>query len=190
VIRLTEVTLLGLEDICLRLRERDKAEIYNVMDHESPFRLAMEAHHALTAKGRGRIAWSGGRPAGVLGFAEQRRGIWDAIAFGTDDFRSVAVALARYGRKESRAILREVGAIRLQAESRVEHTEAHAFIRALGGAPEGPPKRNFGRDGGAYQTFVWFPALESDNRLGGIANVHGCTVDAEGQGAAAAAGRA
>jgi hypothetical protein len=188
VTQLTEVTLPGLEDICLRLRARDALEIYNVLDHSSPFRLAMEAHYALTARGRGRIAWRNGRPEGVLGFSEQRRGIWDAVAFGTDAFKSVAVDLARYGRRESQAILRDVGAIRLQAESRVEHTEAHAFIRALGGSPEGPPKRNFGRDGGSYQTFVWFPRPESDNRLGGLANVHGRTIDAEGQGAAAAAG--
>lgn len=104
--------------------------------------------------GRGRVAWHDGRPAGVLGYYEPWPGQWEAVAFGTDAFRHVGTQLGRYGLKEMRAILRDVGARRLQADSHADNADGHRFIKALGGQQESV-LRAYGKDGANYYRFVW-----------------------------------
>ena len=141
--------------ICLNLREQDQAEIYGQRPHDNPLRLAHEAHTALTHMGRGKIAWHAGQPAAVIGFYERWPGMWEAVSFGTENYKDVGVELMRAGRAMARDILTEFGANRLQADSRVDNLEAHKFIRILGGTPEGPPMRAYGKDGSDYQRLVW-----------------------------------
>lgn len=154
---LTAVTLGALEQICNSLRAVDADEILNLRAHDSWAILALEAHYVLTVKGRGVIAWVHGMPAAVIGFGELRPGVWDAVSFGTDDYEAAGVALMRAGRMMARDILNDpaLGARRLQADAKASNTRAHAFIRALGGVPEGPPMRSYGKDGSAYQRFIW-----------------------------------
>jgi hypothetical protein len=156
---LHDVDRSSLEYICLHLRERDQREIYSLRNHENPIRLAWEAHHMLTTQGRGRIAWEDGKPVAVLGFVESWPGLWDAVAFGTNDFPKVALELMRYGRQEAKSILRDVGGRRLQADAHIDNTDGHKFIQALGGAPEFD-LRLYGKDGATYRRFVWFTGQE------------------------------
>lgn len=156
---LHDVDRSSLEYICLHLRERDKREIYGIRNHDNPIRLAWEAHHMLTSQGRGKIAWHDGKPVAVLGFVESWPGMWDAIAFGTDEFPQVAFELMRYGRKEAAQILKDVGGRRLQADAHIENIDGHKFIEALGGKAEFD-MRLFGKDGSTYRRFVWFTGQE------------------------------
>ena len=146
----------AITHITLHLREQDASEIYGLRPHDCPLRLAYEAHYMLSRHGRGKVAWFRGVPAAVIGFYERWPGCWEAVSFGTERYKDVGVALMREGRKLARGILDDLGANRLQADSRIDNVQAHAFIRALGGKPEGPPLEKYGKDGATYQRFVWF----------------------------------
>jgi RimJ/RimL family protein N-acetyltransferase len=165
---MTPIDMYALLSICLNLRDEDKAEIYGLRDHDNPIKLAGEAYYVLYHKGRGSIAWHNGQPVAVIGFYERWPGCWEAVSFGTEHYKAVGVDLMRYGRKLARELLSsDLGARRLQADSRIDNEQAHAFIRVLGGKPEGPPMRSYGRDGADYQRFVWLRA-DGDAQLVGL----------------------
>lgn len=152
---LTEIELPSLEYICLNLRDVDKREVYNVLDHDNPMILAMQAYYVAVNKGRGRIAWHNGRPAAYIAVSEERPTVWSVSLFGTADFKAVAVDCVRWLRPTIVEMISERGGRRLHCDSHVDHREAHAFLTMLGARPEGPPMRHFGKDGSDYQRFVW-----------------------------------
>ena len=156
---MTPIDIYALTSICLNMREQDKAEIYALRPHDNPLRLAAEAYTVLTHHGRGKIAWHKGQPAAVMGFYARWPGCWEAVSFGTEHYKSAGIDLMRYGRELARDILSELGANRLQADSRADNLQAHAFIRALGGKPEGTMK-HYGKDGSDYIRFVWITETE------------------------------
>jgi len=152
---LTEPDLFAIEYICLNLRESDQTEIFNVRPHDSALQLAWESFSAVKNLGRGRIGWANGRPAALAAFTEDWPGCWQVWMFGTKDFRAAAVPLLRWFRKEANDILTVCEGRRLQCDCRLGHEDAHKMIKALGGKPEGPPMAEYGKDGGAYQRYVW-----------------------------------
>lgn len=158
---LTNVALHELEYICLHMRERDKQEIFGMLSHDSPLRLAWESYHYILNNGRGQIAWHNGRPAAIAAFTETHPGVWNVWAFGTEDFKASAVPLIRWFRKEARDILSVCAGHRLQCDSRADYEEAHKYIMAFGGRPEGPPMKAYGKDGADYQRFVWLKSEDS-----------------------------
>lgn len=152
----TPVSFGALEDICQNLRAMDAEEVYNIRPHDSWRKLAHESWYLIRDKGRGAVAWHKGRPAGVIAYTQIGwPGVWEVWAFGTNDFKAVAIDLLRWGRKEAVVILDEIGGHRCQCDSRVGHDEAHTMIKALGGRPEGLPMQGYGKDGSSYQRFVW-----------------------------------
>jgi hypothetical protein len=164
---LTEVTLPALEYICLNMRDADRLEIMNVVAHDSPIRLAREAHYMITNMGRGRIAWHNQRPAAVIFLTEDRPTIWQIGMFGTDDTKAVAFSCMRWARENLREIIRPpMCGRRMQCDSRVGHDESWRFLMAMGAVKEGPPMRAYGKDGGDYQRFVWITG-ENDHVLRG-----------------------
>ena len=152
---LTDITLPDIEYICLHLRESDKREILNMRPHDSPLQLAWESCSAIRNLGRGRIAWYKGRPAGLFAFTESWPGLWEVWMFGTDEFKNVAIDLMRYCRKEANDILTTSNGRRLQCDCAMDHAEAHKLIKAMGAIAEGPPMQAYGKDGSAYQRYVW-----------------------------------
>lgn len=161
---LTDIDLVSLEYICLNMRPIDAVEIFGVRDHDSPIKLAWEAHYLIRAKGRGRIAWHDGRPAALIALTEDRPGVWQIWMFGTAAFKSVAYTCMRWAREQAADLIEHHGGMRLHCESHEDHDEAHRFLRALGAVEEGPPMRHFGKDGKDYQRFVWI-AGENDHKL-------------------------
>lgn len=154
-VHLAPVDLGSLEFICLHLRDQDKREIYNIRDHDNPIQLAWETHYLLTERGIGAIAWWRGRPAAMIGLVRAWPMVWEAVAYGTDDWRSVAVDLMRWGRGRVRQILQSGEGHRLQAHSHTQNHDAHKFLQALGARQEGPPEPLYGKDGSPYLKFVW-----------------------------------
>jgi hypothetical protein len=153
---LTEITLHSLTYLCLNMREVDRVEIMGMMEHDNPVQLAHEAHWLFGNKGRARIAWYRGRPAAIIGLTEDRKGVWHISMFGTDDFKAVAFECMRWARKTITELLQPpFNGRRLQCDSHIDHHEAHKFLRALGATAEGPPMRHYGKDGSAYQRYVW-----------------------------------
>jgi hypothetical protein len=115
--------------------------------------------------GRGRIAWHDGKPAVLVGFIEQRPGVWYVLMFGTDAFRLAAMKLLRWMRDTITELRDEFAGKRLYCESRVGHDEAHRFLIAMGAEHDGPPMKFFGKDGSAYQRFVWLADDNLDNSM-------------------------
>lgn len=141
------------------MRESDAVEIYSLRPYDSPLAWAWDAHQALRNLGRARVAWWKGRPAGVFGFTEAWPGHWEVWMFGTDDYRNVAIELVRWARKEANDILTVCNGRRLQADVREGHPDAHRLIKAMGAMPEGPLMVNYGKDGSAYQRYVWINGI-------------------------------
>lgn len=145
----------AMDYICINMRKKDAEEIFALRPHDSPLRLAMEAMYLIRNQGRGRIAFHDRKPVAVAAFTQTWPGTWEAWMFGTDDFRAVALELIRWTRSEVKDILTVAQGRRLQCDSRADYTEAHQLLRALGAQPEGPPMLAYGKDGAAYQRFVW-----------------------------------
>lgn len=153
---LSDISLPAIEYICLNMRSCDREEIYNILPHDSPIRLAWEAYCLINNNGRGRVAWHQGKPAAVISLTEDRPAIWQISMFGTDDFKNVAFPCMRWARETLRELASPpMNGRRLQCDSRVGHEEAAKFLLALGAQKEGPPMRHYGKDGGDYQRFVW-----------------------------------
>jgi hypothetical protein len=151
----TDIDLHSIEFVCLNLRAADRLEVLGLCDHSSTIRLAHEVNHTIRTHGRGRIVWHAGKPAAVLGFAEYRPGVWQAILLGTDAFPSIAKTALRWFRETARELRDDLGARRVHVDSHIDHWQAHKFLRALGAKPEGPPMLEYGKDGASYQRFVW-----------------------------------
>lgn len=154
--RLADLDQHSVEYVCLRLRSADRMEVLGLAEHNSPVRLGYEVLTTLRNHGRGRVAWHAGEPAAVIGFAEYRPGVWQAVLLGTDQFPAVARDCLRWFRATARELRDTLGARRVQVDSHIDHGDAHKFLRALGAVPEGPPMQQYGKNGDAYQRFVWF----------------------------------
>lgn len=153
---LTDIEYPSLEFVALNMREVDRVEIFNLLDHDNPLQFAQQAWHALKNNGRGRIAWWAGKPAAVIGLIEDRPRIWQISMFGTEDLPHAAFPCMRWARETLREFREPpFNGRRLQCDSRIGHDEAHKFLRALGAKEEGPPMVHYGKDGGDYQRFVW-----------------------------------
>lgn len=158
---LTNIALHELEYICLHMREQDAKEIFGLLPHNSAIRLAWESYHYILNSGRGQIAWHDGKPAALAAFTEMHPGVWSVWMFGTQDFKAAAIPLVRWFRREARDILSVCDGHRLQCDSRADYEEAHRYIKAFGGRPEGPPMRAYGKDGADYQRFIWLRSEDS-----------------------------
>lgn len=146
------ITAGAVEYLCRNMRELDAREIYNLQDHDNPFRLARDVVLAATY-GKAAIAEHGGKPAAIIGVSPLRAGIWSAWAFGTRDWSRCAIELTRYAANELRPFV-IARAHRLQCESRVDHHDAHRWLQRLGARPDGL-MRGYGRDGSDYIMFSW-----------------------------------
>lgn len=147
------ITLSAVEYIALHMREADKAEVYGMRAHDSPFILAKEVILAATY-GKAGIAEHNGVPVAVVGVSPSWPGVWDAWAFGTDDWHRCAVSITRYALNVLRPHILERGAHRMHCASRIDHTDAHRWLSVLGAKPESV-LRNYGRDGSDYVMFAW-----------------------------------
>ena len=161
--KLTPLTWHDLFPVCLNMRESDQQEVYGLLPHNNPYRLAFDAAAHIDVAGRGVIAWHQGKPTAMGAFVEKHPGVWEVYMFGTDDFDHVAIDMMRWVREEARSILSAVDGHRVSCESRFDHHEAHKMIRALGGIEEATLRKR-GKDGADYKIFAWF-AGENDQVL-------------------------
>lgn len=135
------------------MRERDRVEVFNAINHDSPDMLARECLW-VTAYGKTGVAFSGGRPVGVVGVVPLRGGVWEAWAFGTNEWSRGARDLTRFAVKQLKPFVLKHGGHRVQAKSRYDHHDAHRWLRWLGAKEEGL-LRGFGRDRSDYIMFAW-----------------------------------
>lgn len=147
------ITFGAIQYICLNLRERDRTEIFGMRSHDNPIWLTNEVV-AYACKGKAAIAYAGKRPAGIVGVTPMWPGVFTIWAFGTDEWRSVAVDVVRYTRNDLKPWLLSRGAHRVQCESRFDHTEAHGLLERFGARRE-CTLSGYGRDGADYFLYAW-----------------------------------
>jgi len=135
------------------MREADQAEIYGMRSHDNPMQLAKEVVIAATF-GKAAVAKHNGLPAAVVGVSPIWPGVWEAWAFGTDDWQKCAVSVTRYALGVLRPFILSRGAHRMHCASRIDHTEAHRWLQVLGAKPESILS-GYGRDGSDYIMFAW-----------------------------------
>ena len=152
MVRLVEPNLPDLEFIALNMRPADKAEIYGILPHDNPFLLARQTADLCRGGAFGVVARRE-RPVAVMGFAERLPGVFDAFAYGTNEFRRVSMCLTRFALGHMKPALLDAGAHRLQADSRFDHTDAHRWLRLLGFRQESVMK-SYGKNGADYIRFV------------------------------------
>lgn len=155
------------------MREADRLEIFNTLDHDSPDKLAREICLA-TAFGKAGIAFRG-RPTGIVGVSPIRHGVWSIWAFGTNEWRRGVTDLMRFANRDLREFLMRKGAHRMQCESRIDHVDAHKWLELCGAKREGI-LRGFGRDGSDYIQFSW--TRDDANVLLKTAGTQACTATA------------
>jgi hypothetical protein len=143
----------ALEYIALNLRERDWLEVHGVRWDDDPITLAHQTAAILSA-GRGHIVEWSGRPAAVIGVCEMHPGVWQGLAFGTDDFRLCVPQLTKLARGDLQAYVVERGGHRLEVFSRADHLDSHKWLAWLGARREGL-MRKYGKDGADFYRFAW-----------------------------------
>lgn len=148
------ITRADLDYLCLHMRESDRAEIMGLRGYDNPLFIARETVLAASF-GKAAIAYHKDRPAAVIGVSPKPwPHVWDAWAYGTDEFEKVGLSLTRYALKVLKPHLLKSSAHRLEAPSHVDHAQAHSWLRALGATNE-TLLRSYGRDGADYILFSW-----------------------------------
>lgn len=135
------------------MREADRVEIFGLRNHDDPLLLAREVVIA-ASHGHAAISERNGKPTGIIGCSPLWHGVWTLFCFGTDEWNRSAIELSRYGRKVLRPFIKARGAHRAQAESHIDHTDAHRWLRAMGAELDGV-LLGYGRDGKPYLMFSW-----------------------------------
>lgn len=142
--------------VAQNMRERDKDEIYATQWTDSPEELAHNAMHS------GAFRWgvyADGVPVAMIGAAPRWPGVWTAWAFGTRDWKHVALTITRHVKRFMFPALLNHGAHRVDAYALESHTEANKWLKALGATP-GKPLAEWGKNG---ETFVCYSWLRQDN---------------------------
>ena len=147
------ITFAAVSFLANNMREADRREIFNTLDHDSPDKLAREICLA-TALGKAGVSFQSGRPVGIVGVSPIRHGVWSIWSFGTREWKRGVIDITRFGARDLRSYLLERDAHRLQCESRVDHKDAHQWLELCGAQREGV-LRGYGRDGSDFIQFSW-----------------------------------
>ncbi|MBT9169345.1 MAG: hypothetical protein DDT19_02704 [Syntrophomonadaceae bacterium] len=142
--------------VALNMREVDRLEISATRWSESPWDFAVDASQFPGA------SWSAlldGEPVAIGGIALLQPGIGQAWMVGTDKLPQVGLMLTRFCRDVAHRMLTEDSGIhRIQAFSAGFHTEAHAWLRAVG-LDSTQPLLKYGKGG---EDFLLFYGLRKD----------------------------
>jgi hypothetical protein len=90
----------------------------------------------------------------VCGVSPKWPGVWDAWAYGTDHLPRRVLEITKYALNELKPFILSRGAHRLECQSRLDHHQAHSWLRSLGARDEGI-LRGYGKDGADYVSFAW-----------------------------------
>lgn len=147
---LRKVTFPAALDVALRMREWDQREIFACRWNDNPADLARDC----TAFPD--FCWVAGeeRPIAVIGAQPMRPGVWCVFMFATDDFLKIRFSMTRFVKRVMVPALVQSGAHRAECHSMEGHTEAQAWLQALGAVRE-CTLVGYGRNGENFASFVW-----------------------------------
>jgi hypothetical protein len=143
----------AVEYICLNMREEDRKEILGLRPYDNVQFVARETIFA-ASYGKAAIAFYNNRPCAVVGVSPKWPGVWDAWAYGTVRLPKRGLEITKYALNELKPFILSRGAHRLECQSRLDHHQAHSWLRSLGARDEGI-LRGYGKDGSDYVSFAW-----------------------------------
>jgi len=138
--------------IARHMREIDRSEIFGMRWDDDPDKVAGETLQAVMAAGTCKLFYAD-NPAAVLGAVERHPGVWNAFAYGTDEWPKVIRRLSVYAKTVFAPWL-FARAHRIEAQSRFDHVTAHRWLEWLGAEREST-LRGYGRDGSDYFNYAW-----------------------------------
>jgi len=138
--------------IARTMRERDRREIFatqwtdttdelvNNVQRSGPFRWGAYVDDVI--------------PVAMIGAFPVRPMVWQAWAFGTNDWQHVALTLTKHVKGFMIPALEASGVHRVDATALADHEEARRWLTRLGATP-GNPLVNFGKNGETFVTYTW-----------------------------------
>ena len=139
--------------VAARMRLWDRREIFATRWDDDAERFAADLCRGFT-HGMGFVAGRGCLPIAVFGGIEAWPGLWQVIAFATDEFPLIGAAVTRFIQAEvlPNGIAR--GAHRAECKSLLGHSQAHRWLEVLGARREAEHP-GFGRNGETFITYAW-----------------------------------
>jgi hypothetical protein len=136
------------------MRARDYAEISALYSADTREEL-VDTLTAIYGKADDTLcaSWRG-TPVAVGGFYQIRPGTCAMGMWATDLFPRVGLGLTRFLVKTMMPALERAGVHRFECASLEGYDEVHAWLRTLGLEQEGPPRRNYGKNGESFVMFA------------------------------------
>lgn len=153
--RIERSTSEAVRSVALNMRERDFAEFSAVSFAETRFELAEVLAARYGESPEVHIGFVGAEPVCVGGSVMARPNVISLLFFATDRFPEIVLPATRYIKKQLLPRLIEAGVHRIEAVSMVGHSEAHAWLRALGLRKETGPMHGYGKNGEAFVQYAW-----------------------------------
>lgn len=133
------------------MRAADRAEIYATLWEED------DEYFARIATLSGGFRWGAyyeGRPIAMIGATPRWPNVWDAWAFGTDEWPKAVRTLTKHVRRFMIPALQNAGAVRVDAHALASHNESNKWLTFLGADP-GKPLANWGKNGETFVAYTW-----------------------------------
>ena len=149
--RLEPLTREAALAVVLRMRRRDRREIYATCWHDNP----VEVAEFLALSGKfGWAAFIENDPVAIVGARPLWPGVWSVWMVATDRFREIRFSMTRFIKHGMIPALVQTGAHRAETTSLAIHHEAHRWLEALGATREAT-FRAYGRNGEDFVSYVW-----------------------------------
>ena len=139
----------AVQSIMGRLRARDAAELA-----ELGFEREQAAHAFIAPAALTRVFGQDGVPVAIVSFHRITPATVAASLMATDDWRRVARAVVRWGLREARPALLDMGFARAECRTMEGHADAIRLLERLGFVCECRVP-NFGATGAAFLQYAW-----------------------------------
>lgn len=121
-------TLRDLSYIAANMRPADRAEVECQMDEWSAAHVA-----AVSLRDFAYVVELAGNPEAAFGCGQVRKGYWIAWSWGTDRLTRCLPVMLEYITGQLQPDVFDAGALRVEARALKAHTQAHRFLKRIGG---------------------------------------------------------
>lgn len=142
-----------IDYVSMNMRQKDMAEVSNVFWTDNPLAIAAAVIKTINQGNFAACCYRNDVPVALIGWREVHPGVLEGWSYATDAFSTISTSLTKFVIRVLRPSLEGSKVHRLQAISRFDHFEAHAWMRTIGMKPESTLKR-YGVDGSDYIMFA------------------------------------